>query len=105
MTERVRHDSIIQIELEQTWIKLWILIRIRKSKQEPIPRSERNVYWISFDSYRLGISHAGAFSENVIKIKTYMLILNCCINVLSNRNRLSNCFILNISEEENKLAL
>jgi len=28
-----------------------------------------------------------AFAEKVVKLKTYMLILNCCINVLSHRNR------------------
>lgn len=37
--------------------------------------------------------------RKVVKLKTYMLILNCCINVLSHRNRFEywNTVLLNIS--------
>ena len=45
-----------------------------------------------------------ALLKMVVKLKTYMLILNCCINVLSHRNRLSieQLFLLNISGAESK---
>ena len=47
-----------------------------------------------------------AFAEKVVKLKTYMLILNCCINVLSHRNRFESIeellFLLNISGAASK---
>jgi len=43
---------------------------------------ERSLLELSFDCYK-----SLEIPRKVVKLKTYMLILNCCINVLSHRNR------------------
>lgn len=49
--------------------------------------------------FRTELWHTQPCCITVIKIKAYMLILNCCINVLSHRNRFEywNTVLLNIS--------
>ena len=59
--------------------------------------SLRDVYWLSFDCY----ADKACPARKVVKLKTYMLILNCCINVLSHRNRFEyRTVLLNISGAE-----
>ena len=57
---------------------------------------ERSLLELSFDCYK-----SLEIPRKVVKLKTYMLILNCCINVLSHRNRFEyRTVLLNISGAE-----